>query len=220
MVDSGHRDGDERRLRALLNAGWVLVLATALTAGEAGAFDQGELEEAFGRGRLNVGLSFGYGHGFERAGDPQDDVRMLAVVPRTGIGLTNPLGGEAWYRGSLDLALEPQLFGNFQRTGGFAGGAALLVRYHLLSEKLGSERLVPFFSAGGGVIGVDFDGRNQDDGFNFILQAGGGTHWMLTPKLAITFDARWHHISNADLGSPNEGIDDFLLLTGVTMLLR
>lgn len=195
-----------------------LAMSVAPAPTRADAFE--DLDELFGRGRLNSGLSVGYGHGFERASDPQDDVRLLAVIPRTGIGLTDPIGGEAWYRGSLDLAIEPQILGNFRRGGGFAGGLALLLRYHLLSEKLGGKRLIPFVGGGGGVIGVDFDGRNQDDGFNFILQAGVGAHWMLTPSLALTFDGRWHHISNAGLRSPNEGIDDLLLLTGFTVFLH
>lgn len=211
-----------RRSRARLGSILVVVLVVGRVVGPPSiqAEDFEDLDDLFGRGRLNSGLSVGYGHGFERARDPQDDVRMLAVMPRTGIGLTDPFGGEAWYRGSLDLSLEPQLLGNFRRGGGFAGGLALLLRYHLLSEKIGGRRLVPFVSGGGGVIGVDFDGRNQDDGFNFILQAGVGAHWMLTPTLALTFDGRWHHISNAGLRSPNEGIDDLLLLTGFTLFLK
>jgi len=174
------------------------------------------LEAPFGRGRLNVGVSVGWGHGFERAEDPQDDVRMLAFMARTAVGLTDPVGGDAWYRGNVDLAIEPQFLANLDPEGGFAGGLSLLLRYHFLA----GERLVPFVSGGGGAIGLDFDGQRQDDGFNFILQGGIGAHWMLSEQLAITVDGRWHHISNAGLRSPNEGIDSALGMVGLTWFLR
>lgn len=94
--------------------------------------------------------------------------------------------------------------------------AALWLRYQLLR----AERIVPFAGAGAGMIGVDFDGRHQEDGFNFILQAGVGAHVFVRGPLAFTFDARWHHISNAGLHTPNHGIDSALFLFGPTWFFR
>ena len=173
-----------------------------------------EVAERFGRGVLHAGASLGWGHGYEVWYD-QDDVRMAAAVPHAGVGLTGPIGA-GWYRGALDLTLEPLLFANFDPDGGRAGGAALHLRHHFL----GAGRLVPFVGGGAGMLSLDFDGRYQDDGFNFIVQAGGGAHVFLTRRAALTLDARWHHISNAGLRSPNHCIDSALLLTGVTWFLR
>lgn len=190
------------------------MLIGALLAACVARADPGAEEGIFRQGALHSGASAGWGHGFELFNE-QDDVRMLATFPHVGVGLSDPLG-RSWYRGNFDLALEPQLFVNLDPSGGRAGGAALYLRYHLLA----TERFVPFVGAGSGMLGLDFDGRHQDDGFNFILQAGAGGYVFLTDRTAFSLDARWHHISNAGLRDPNHGIDSALLLTGVTWFLR
>ena len=186
----------------------LLAAAPPALAGEAPGAD----DRRFGRGRLHLGFSTGWGQGYEPGSHPQDEVRMLAFVPSLGVGLTDPLGGEAWYAGNLDLSIEPQFLVDLSSGGGFAGGTALLLRYQLL----GLPGLVPFVSVGAGMAGVDFDGTHQDDGFNFILQAGAGAHLLLTERTALSLDARWHHLSNAGTRSPNSGIDSALVLVGAT----
>ena len=200
--------GTARIIRALM-----LCALLAAADGRAGAQTR-EPGERFGRGIVHYGVSAGWGHGFEFLND-QDDVRMLALVPRIGVGLSDRVG-TGWYRGNFDLSLEPQLFANLDPDGGRAAGGALWLQYQLL----GSERVVPFLGGGAGALGLDFDGRHQDDGFNFILQGGGGAHVFTRGPLALTFDARWHHISNAGMREPNHGIDSVLLLGGVTWFLR
>jgi hypothetical protein len=173
-----------------------------------------DFERSFAQGAHHVGLSAGWGHGYE-LGQPQDEPEMLALVPHVGVGLTGPVG-DGWSRGALDLTLEPQLLLNFDPDGKRAAGAALYLRYNLLS----AGRLVPFVGGGAGMAGLDFDGRHQDDGFSFILQAGSGAHLFVARRTALTFDARWHHISNAGLHGPNHGIDSALLLAGATWFFR
>jgi Cu+-exporting ATPase len=201
-----------RRRPAALRA-LAAALCAALCA-PAPAARADEAAERFARGALHVGASLGWGHGYE-INNEQDDVRMLALVPHLGVGVSGPFG-RGWLRGSLDLTLEPQLFANLDPSGGRAGGAALFLRHHFL----GAGRLVPFVGGGAGMLALDFDGRFQDDGFNFILQAGGGAHVFLTRHAALTLDARWHHISNAGTQRPNHGIDSALLLAGVTWFVR
>ena len=69
---------------------------------------------------------------------------MLAVTPSIGLALSDPVGGAAWYRGAVDLSLEPQLLFNFEQAGSGAG-LALYLRYQFL----GRGRLVPFVGVGG-----------------------------------------------------------------------
>jgi len=196
----------------------AMALAVSLAAAATARAEGGAADERFARGRVHAGASAGWGQGFEPWGD-KDDVRMAAAVPHVGVGLTDPLGGDAWFRGNVDLSLEGQGFADFQGEDGLAGGAALFLRYHFLGREAGERRLVPFVGVGGGLLALDFDGQHQDDGFSFVFQAGGGAHLLVGRNAALTFDARWHHISNAGLRSPNNGIESALFLLGVTWFL-
>ncbi len=56
----------------------------------------------------------------------------------------------------------------------------------------------------------------QSTQFNFVLQTGPGTHYFLTPSLAVTTGVRFHHISNAALGQRNTGLNAVLPYLGVS----
>ncbi len=91
-----------------------------------------------------------------------------------------------------------------------------MLRYNFLE----SERVVPLIEGGAGVVGTDFDLHGQSDGFNFSLQGGLGFHAFLMPRMALTAEARLHHISNAGLRTPNSGINDCLFLAGASFFLK
>ena len=91
-----------------------------------------------------------------------------------------------------------------------------MLRYNFLE----SGRVVPFIEAGAGLLGTDFDLKGQSDGFNFSVQGGLGLHFFVLPRVAVTAEARLHHISNAGLRQPNNGINDCLFLLGASFFLR
>ena len=91
-----------------------------------------------------------------------------------------------------------------------------MFRYNFLE----SGRVVSFIEAGAGILGTDLDLKGQSDGFNFSLQGGLGLHYFVLPHVAITAEARLHHISNAGLRVPNNGINDCLFLLGASVFLR
>ena len=66
---------------------------------------------------------------------------------------------------------------------------------------------------------LDFDLRDQDDGFSFVLQGGAGLRWFVSERTSL--DAAWtlHHISNAGTHLPNNGINASLPTLGVTFYL-
>lgn len=70
-----------------------------------------------------------------------------------------------------------------------------MLRYNLLQ----SGRVVPFIEAGAGILGTALDLKGQSDGFNFSVQGGAGLHFFVLPRVALTKEARLHHISNAGL---------------------
>lgn len=196
----------------------ALVLAAPLHAQEREEHRDG----AFRKGSQHLGLVGGYGNGLQVRSESTSTLgktEMVALFPSWGVGLTDPLAAERWYGGNLEVLVEGTvLFENVPRDG-FAAGGGLLFRYNFLR----AERLVPFVEVGAGALDLDFDldegSEGQAGGFNFTLQAGLGAHWLLHERVALTGEWRFHHISNADLREPNDGIDSSVVLLGLTYFL-
>jgi opacity protein-like surface antigen len=197
----------------------VLLVCVGLggVAGRAAA-QAGPAADAFGYGKQEIGLVSGYGVGwgaFGSQGTELADVRPVPLLPRWGVGITNPLGGESWYRGNLSLILEGVFLFNQQPRDGCSAGGALSFRYNLLR----GSALVPYAEAGAGMTHLDFDLPSQRDGFNFLLQLGAGAHWFIRERTALTVAWRFLHISNADSRLPNFGINMNLFLIGPTFFV-
>ena len=58
-------------------------------------------------------------------------------------------------------------------------------------------------SAGGCCIG----GPDLSTVFNFNIQAGAGTHYFIREGKAVSLQFRYLHFSNAEIDTPNEGVD-------------
>ena len=124
--------------------------------------------------------------------------------------MLGPVVGEShWYRGNPELRLE--LFGGAQfdpDTRRFVG-LTPHIRYNVAT----GTRWVPFVDGGAGVTAVSIGGPDLSGTFEFNLQAGLGILWFLKDNLALSVEARYLHISCADISKPNLG------LNGVTGLL-
>ncbi len=170
----------------------------------------------FGSGKQQIALAVGYSIAIPVRTGEIDDIQYVFLAPRWGIGITDILGEDAWYRGNVELLLEGQFFFQTKPRGGFAGGIALLFRYNFLPR----GKFIPFVEAGAGILGLDFDVEGQRDGFNFSPQAGLGFHYFVSERTALTGEWRWLHISNAHIREPNDGIDGSLFLIGVSTFLK
>ena len=172
-------------------------------------------EVRFERGAQEWALAVGQGlgiHLFGSAGSDLEDVELVALLPRWGIGLSEPLSGDAWYRGNLELLAEGAFLYAYEPKGGFAWGGSLLLRWNFLA----SQRVVPFLELGAGLVDLEFDLEHQADGISFTPQGGVGLHYRVSRRTAITGEWRLHHISNADLRQDNDGINDSLFLVGIS----
>lgn len=171
----------------------------------------------FKNGSRHIGVLAGYGVGF-RMGSKADressrelaGVRLVEFIPRIGFGMTDRLGGDAWYGGNLETIFEGALFHNAAQNGGYGVGLGTTLRYNFIF----SNQIVPFVDANFGVMSLDLDLERQSDGFNFNVGFGGGAHWFVSDNLAITTEVRWQHISNAKTKLPNDGINAGLFLLG------
>jgi opacity protein-like surface antigen len=208
-------------------AGLVVVCCfAALAPGRALAEDSADAgapsAERFGWGKKHVALNLGYGLGF-RTGSKQDrelsrelgDVSLIELVPRLGIGVTDTLGGDGWFRGNFEFLFEGALIFNTRPHFGYAVGGGSTLRYNFLAGR----SLVPFVDCNLGIVYLDFDLAGQSDGFNFNVGWGSGLHWFVSERMALTPEVRYQHFSNAGIQKPNHGINDVLFLIGISYFL-
>jgi opacity protein-like surface antigen len=171
----------------------------------------------FKAGSRHIGILAGYGVGF-RMGSKADressrelaGVRLVEFIPRIGVGMSDRLGGDAWYAGNVETLFEGALFHNTAQNGGNGFGLGTTLRYNFIF----SDQIVPFIDANFGIISLNLDLERQSDGFNFNVGFGGGAHWFMSDNMAITTEIRWQHISNAKTKLPNDGINASLFLLG------
>jgi opacity protein-like surface antigen len=184
-----------------------------LNAGQARA-DAGDPPRFFGLGAQQIGFSAGYGHGVSvtTAGAIEgNEVSELVLVGHWQIDVTRSPITPAWYKGVLALRIEPSLLVNFRPQSGVAGGVAALLRYQL--TRWGGT--IPYFEAGAGIIGLDFDLYEQADGLAFNPTAGIGVVRHLGDHWSADLEVRFQHVSNAYTQDPNGGFDTFQYLAGV-----
>lgn len=75
---------------------------------------------------------------------------------------------------------------------------------------------MPYVEGGAGIGYLDFNLRDQSDGFIFAPQIGVGVNYFVTERAAINASWRWHHLSNAGTNQPNNGINGSLIMLGMT----
>lgn len=170
----------------------------------------------FTEGSREFGVAVAQGTGlgiWGSKGEDVEDVRFVGLVPRWGFGLSE-VGDDAWYQGQLELLVEGTLLAAYGPHGGWLGGANLVLRYNWL----GWGRAIPFIELGAGAAYLDLGLDSQSDGLAFTPQGGLGLHWALSESSLLTAAWRLHHVSNAGIYSDNVGINESLLLIGVTWL--
>ena len=169
------------------------------------------------KGTIEVGIAAGYAQATTAIGDsPSANRSALLVLPRIGIVLTDPQG-EGWYRGNVELLLEP-VYARFTRPfAAEAVGGSVVLKYNFISF----GRWIPFWDAGAGMIWTDLAPRipEQSTQFEFVLETGPGVQYALTNHLTWTMGVRYHHISNGGLGERNTGINAVLPYVGLSWFL-
>ena len=193
-------------LAALLSP--VLLLSGPASAGAELRFGPLHLHDP------SVGLALGYGSGTKAAGSGLVDghrVELLGVYPQLQFALFDPFGPR-FFRSRIDMRWELVWLTNFEPQYGYAVGLAGFLRWHVLSL----DPVVPYIQAGAGPIHLDFDLFDQADGQAFVPQGGAGLAFRLGPHLALTTEARFHHISNAFTQARNNGIDNWQFVVGLS----
>jgi len=134
-----------------------------------------------------------------------------AIMPSWTMVLTDPVGWR-WIRGQLMLGAEI-VYIQFQEPV-LTHGVGFTPKIKWLFE--GTDRLKPYIEFAGGPFYTDLGGQIPEESarFNFILTAGGGLSWFLTPQWSFNVGYRFHHISNAGTRYPNLGLNSSLPFGG------
>jgi lipid A 3-O-deacylase len=201
-----------------MRLGRVVVVVVGFVAAVLAGAPVGAQEEAgahFTEGSREFGVAVAQGTGlgiWGSEGKDVEDVRLAGLVPRWGFGVGDAVGAESWYHGQLELLIEGALLVAYGPQGGWLGGANLVLRYNWLRW----GRAVPFVELGAGAAYLDLGLDSQSDGLAFTPQGGLGFHWALSERSFLTAAWRLHHVSNAGIYAHNVGINESLLLVGVT----
>jgi lipid A 3-O-deacylase len=136
-----------------------------------------------------------------------------ALMPSWMITLTEPIGTD-WYQGKLALGGELIVFHTYEPLTAY--GAGLTPKLAYTATNFG--RIRPLAEAGGGPMWTDLGGRvpEQPGQFNFLVWAGVGAAYHITPTLALTAGYRVMHISNGGTSSPNSGLNFGLPFFGLS----
>lgn len=198
----------------------VLIVLAALTlespvgVSASGPNDAGDVVK---RGTMEVGVATGFWQATTLLGNGRSENRSAALVlPRLGFVVTDPIG-DGWWRGNVEVLVEP-LFARFtQPFAAEAAGGSLVLKYNFLSF----GRWMPFWDAGAGMIWTNLAPRiaEQSTQFEFVLETGPGVHYFMTDTVTLTTGVRLHHISNGGLGDRNTGINAILPYVGISVFL-
>ena len=154
---------------------------------------------------------FGNGHAFGSTADS----RMYQVEARySRLVSTNRLIALRYVAEVVPLSVVGDPQANGQRVyaygaGGSPIGAQINFRY--------THRIQPFLTSGGGFLYFNrpMFGATQ---FNFTAQLGAGVQVFTSRHHSIDFGYKYHHISNANLGRINPGMDSHVVFVGVSFV--
>jgi len=204
--------GGESRAPYHTTRGWLTVVVLMATFAFGGT---STWAQSIGAGSLE--LTFAAGGG---ASLPKDDLHLetvttVHVLPHLGYFITGEVG-EGALRGNLEILFEPTLIYLDATPSATVAGAAILPRWVFGA----SPRVRPYIEAGAGIVGGQVDLPQTNCDVNFLLEGGVGALIFMTERTALTIGARFHHMSNADRCSQNEGLNSIIGIVGVTYFLR
>lgn len=191
--------------RILLSAVLFLVFFCPAAAQTA---DQVDLKTA----RYEYSLLSGYGITHRGFGETRTQVQTFDTIARFGWFLSKGLGA-GWYQGRHELLMElPLHLVVDPKISPMTGG------YLLGSWKFTAlDNWAPYVFAGGGILYLDLGLPSMGSRLNFSYQGGTGVQYFISKDTAVSFEYRYHHISNAGTATPNEPLNSSKFLLGITL---
>jgi hypothetical protein len=183
----------------------VLLLLTGWILPSVGRAEDKPVQLPFGT--QEIGFSVGYLLPHRLTTDHTTKQSGPALMPSWSIVLTDPIG-KSWYKGQILLGAEI-VYIEFEEPV-LTHGVGFTPKITYLFEGFHSVR--PYLEFAGGPFYTDLGGQVPEESarFNFILTAGGGLAWFVTPRMSLNIGYRFHHISNAGTSYPNLGLNSSL----------
>jgi opacity protein-like surface antigen len=193
----------------------VALLAVATAPVAAAAFDA---EQEFAQGTKAFGLSFGGGaqNNVENHGK-LSGISFVSFNPRLSYFFFEPFGPSI-LRGAFETGLEGGFQCYLSPDEATAEGLKLTFRQHLLGLSLG--RFVPYVEGTAGAAGTNLKVLEIDSPLSFVLEAGIGVSYFITPGLAVNVGYRFQHICNGHLYQRNRGFNSDSGIVGLTWYFK
>jgi len=168
----------------------------------ASAFAQSLPSDSLEKGTWELGIWTAGGHSV--SGGTADTGVWDAGV-RVGKVLTDE-HGSGFLRGNLEYAVDfiPAYLLVFPSRTSYAGGFDPFI---LKWNFTGGRKVAPYLEFGGGVLLSLDDVPPGTNSVNFMPQASFGVQIFTREKRAVSVAAKYVHISNAGLATPNPGIN-------------
>jgi len=206
--------------RILIAAAWTLLfiskvpLVHATDLGADSATNGFSGEGLFERSRYEATLTSGVLFSPFLATGGRPTINYTITEVQFGYMLSD-VKGRGWWRGNFELVGEGFGSAIFEGSGSFIAGITVWMRYNIVPP---GWRLVPFAQAGMGLTSTDIDHKYVGQPFNFNLDLGIGTRYLLSEHWSLNLEYRFQHISNADMGQHNIGINGHGPVLGVSYL--
>ncbi|GJL65206.1 MAG: lipid A 3-O-deacylase [Nitrospirales bacterium] len=195
----------------------VLLLLCLLPIHPASAFAEFEARDTVKKGTVELGVIGGYWKENSLDGTkPSSDQRAVFVLPQIGMVLTDEFEA-GWLSGNVEVLAEPLGARYSKPFTAYAFGGSLVLKYNFLSF----GRWMPFWDIGAGMLWTDLAPKipEQSQRFNFVLETGPGLQYFVTEQFVLTTSVRYHHISNANTGTRNVGLNAWLFSGGFSFFL-
>ncbi|HJO03709.1 MAG TPA: acyloxyacyl hydrolase [Acidobacteriota bacterium] len=121
-------------------------------------------------------------------------------------------GTKKFLGGQPAVGIELSPFTYFDQSPRTWGGAWHLVYEHRLSP---TEKVRPVIRAGTGLLFASSNVPPGETRFNYTLFVGAGLEIAVSKSRAIQIDYRLHHVSNANTGGRNPGINAHTIVLGL-----
>jgi lipid A 3-O-deacylase len=187
--------------------------AAAQEAAATGGSEAWSRDPLFAHGRYEAALASGVMFSPFLATANRPTVNYSLNTLQFGYMLSD-VRGDGWWRGNFEVAGEALASAVFAGPGDYIAGGTVWLRYNFVPRTRWG--VVPYAQAGAGMIGTDIDPNLVGQAFNFELGLGVGMRYFLDRNWALSLEYRYQHISNANTGPRNIGINANGPLLGVS----
>jgi hypothetical protein len=161
--------------------------------------------------KWNAGFGLGAGCGLRVLGTSEAH-DLAGATFHIGKVLDSDRPGLSPFLHHMELGGELWTGAQYHPDKAFLVGLTPMLRYRFLLD----ARWTPFLDAGAGVTATDIGRPDLSTTFEFNLQAGAGLEWRWRQNTALMFQARYIHVSNARIETPDLGVNSLLFSVGLT----